>query len=246
MKVPEDKIVPARVEWVVRKWCRGWRAVVDCGFLGDIREGCNYTGHVAIWEKRLCEVFLSLPSMLKSKSLWANSVRNVCRLFQVKSNQVKSEYSQAIWLQVQLHITSHMTVSIVQYSIQQRCAKSSRHPCSHWSQCAETGGKGPRQEALLTTLLWLHISVENRHLRPRARLLEATSIHCFLLVSPSCTWLLSNCYGSNAFVFIVGWFVRLSRDPIALGLIVVRNTKESPFNLCLEVQERRSHFTVSV
>lgn len=28
------------------------RAGVDCGF-GDIREGCNCTGHVAIWEKRL-------------------------------------------------------------------------------------------------------------------------------------------------------------------------------------------------
>lgn len=32
--------------------CGGWRAVVDCG-LGDIREGCNCTGHVAIWEKQL-------------------------------------------------------------------------------------------------------------------------------------------------------------------------------------------------
>lgn len=37
---------------VSRKQCGGWRAEVDCGF-GDIREGCNCTGHVAIWEKRL-------------------------------------------------------------------------------------------------------------------------------------------------------------------------------------------------
>lgn len=50
-------------------------------------------------------------------SLWANSVRDVCRLFHLKYNRAGSEYSQAKWLQVQLHITSRMTVSIVQYSI---------------------------------------------------------------------------------------------------------------------------------
>lgn len=49
MKVPEDKTVPTRVGWVVRKQCGGWRAGVDCGF-GDIREGCNCTGHVAVWD----------------------------------------------------------------------------------------------------------------------------------------------------------------------------------------------------
>lgn len=51
MKVPEDKIVPVRVGWVVRKHCGGCRAGVDCGF-GYIREGgCNSTGYKAIWEK---------------------------------------------------------------------------------------------------------------------------------------------------------------------------------------------------
>lgn len=34
---------------------------------GDIREGCNCTGRVAIWEKALCEVFPSLCSLLKKK-----------------------------------------------------------------------------------------------------------------------------------------------------------------------------------
>lgn len=37
MKVPEDKTVPARVGWVERKRCRGWRAWVDCGFWGHKR-----------------------------------------------------------------------------------------------------------------------------------------------------------------------------------------------------------------
>lgn len=50
MKVPEGRAVPERVRWVVRKQCEGWRAAVDCGF-GDIGEGCNCAGHVAIWEK---------------------------------------------------------------------------------------------------------------------------------------------------------------------------------------------------
>lgn len=80
---------------------------------GDIREGCNCTGHVTVWEKRPWEVFSSLCSLLKKTNLWANGVRDVCRLFQVKSNRAGSEYSQAKWLQVQLHITSRMTVSIV-------------------------------------------------------------------------------------------------------------------------------------
>jgi len=41
MKVPQDKTVPARVGWVVRKQCGGWRAVVDCGFLGTYDKGAT-------------------------------------------------------------------------------------------------------------------------------------------------------------------------------------------------------------
>lgn len=76
MKVPEDKTVPARVGWIARKQCRGWRAGVDCGF-EDIRGRRNCTGHVAIWEKQLQEVLLSLYGLLKKN--WAFE-QTVCRI----------------------------------------------------------------------------------------------------------------------------------------------------------------------
>lgn len=49
-KVPEGRAVRERVGWVVRRQCGDWRAGVDCGF-GDIREGRNCAGHVALREK---------------------------------------------------------------------------------------------------------------------------------------------------------------------------------------------------
>jgi len=67
MKVPEGKTVLVRVGWIVRKWCGGWKALVDCGF-GDIGEGCNCAGHVAIWEKQLWKVFPSPCSLLKKQA----------------------------------------------------------------------------------------------------------------------------------------------------------------------------------
>lgn len=74
-------------------------------------------GRLGFGDSEKCSLLPKKKRKEKKKSLWANSVRDVCRLFQVKSNRAGSEYSQAKWLQVQLHITSRMTVSIVQYSI---------------------------------------------------------------------------------------------------------------------------------
>lgn len=93
MKVPEDKTVPARVGWVVESSVGvggRWLIVV----FGDIKEGCNCTGHVAVWEKQLWEVFPGLYLLLKKKknlslnTIWANSLQDACLLFQVKSNRV--------------------------------------------------------------------------------------------------------------------------------------------------------------
>lgn len=70
MKVPEDKTVLTRVGLGCKKAVWGpYRAGVDCGF-GYIREGCNCSGHVAIWEKRLCEMFPScVPKNKPSRKL---------------------------------------------------------------------------------------------------------------------------------------------------------------------------------
>lgn len=93
--------------------------------------------------------------------------------------------------------------------------------------------RGPLNYSIMVTHTCRKVDTWDRE-SSRSRQLTNTA---FLLVGSCCTWLLSNCCGSHAFMSIVGVRRILSGGPLASGLILVMNLKKTLFpffNLCLE------------